>query len=61
MGIDTQLFEGKLVRLAPIDHEKDPEIESCWTHDLSLLRALYRQPAIPQSVAQVKRKYDAIE
>jgi len=61
MGIETQLFEGKLVRLAPIDHEKDPEIESCWTHDLSLLRALYRQPAIPQSVAQVKRKYDAIE
>ena len=43
MSIDTQLFEGKLIRLAPIDHDKDPEVESRWTHDLSLLRALWRQ------------------
>ena len=61
MGIETQLFEGKLVRLAPIDHEKDPEVESRWTHDLNLLRALYRQPAMPQSIAQIKKKYEAIE
>jgi len=61
MGIETQLFEGKLVRLAPIDHEKDPEVESRWTHDLTLLRALYRQPAMPQSIAQIKKKYEAIE
>ena len=61
MGIETQLFEGKLVRLAPIDHEKDPEVESRWTHDLYLLRALYRQPAMPQSIAQIKKKYEAIE
>lgn len=61
MGIDTQLFEGKLIRLAPIDHDKDPEVESRWTHDLSLLRALWRQPAMPLSVAQMKKKYEAIE
>ncbi len=61
MSIDTQLFEGKLIRLAPIDHDKDPEVESRWTHDLSLLRALWRKPAMPLSVAQMKKKYEAIE
>lgn len=61
MSIDIQLFEGKLVRLAAIDHEKDPEVESRWTHDLSFLRAMDRKPAMPQSSAQVKKKYDAIE
>jgi RimJ/RimL family protein N-acetyltransferase len=61
MSIDTQLFEGKSIRLGPIDHEKDPEVESRWTHDLSLLRALWRQPAMPLSFAQVKKKYEAIE
>ena len=61
MSIDTQLFEGKLIRLAPINHEKDPEVESRWTHDLSLMRALSRQPAIPLSIAQMKKRYEAIE
>ena len=31
--IQTQLFEDQEVCLGPIDHEKDPEIESQWTHD----------------------------
>jgi len=61
MSIDTQLFEGKLIRLAPIDHEKDPEVESRWTHDLTLLRALSLQPALPLSIAQMKKRYEAIE
>jgi RimJ/RimL family protein N-acetyltransferase len=61
MSIDTQLFEGKFIRLGPIDHEKDAEVESRWTHDLSLMRALSRQPAIPLSIAQLKKKYEAIE
>lgn len=61
MNIDVQLFEGNLVRLAAIDHEKDPEVESCWTHDLSFLRAMDRKPAMPLSAAQLKKKYDAIE
>jgi RimJ/RimL family protein N-acetyltransferase len=61
MSIDTQLFVGKLIRLGPIDHDKDPEMESRWTHDLSLLRAISRQPAMPLSVAQMKKKYEAIE
>jgi RimJ/RimL family protein N-acetyltransferase len=61
MSIDTQLFEGKLIRLAPIDHEHDPEVESRWTHDLSLQRSLSRKPAMPLSTAQMKKKYEAIE
>ena len=61
MSIDTQLFEGKLIHLAPINHEKDSEVESRWTHDLALMRALSRQPAIPLSIAQMKKKYEAIE
>ncbi|NJD57875.1 MAG: GNAT family N-acetyltransferase [Anaerolineales bacterium] len=61
MSIDRQLFEGKLIRLAPIDHEHDPEVEARWTHDLTLSRALSRKPAMPQSVAQIKKKYEAIE
>ena len=61
MSIERQLFEGTLIRLAPIDHEKDPQIESTWTHDLILQRALSRQAAMPLSAAQVKKKYEAIE
>src|SRR5512136_2455356 len=61
MSIDTQLFEGKLIRLAPIDHEKDPEVESRWTHDLSLMRSLGQRAAMPLSIAQVKKRYEAIE
>jgi RimJ/RimL family protein N-acetyltransferase len=61
MPIDTQLFVGKLIRLAPIDHEKDPEVESRWTHDLELMRSLSQRSAMPLSVAQMKKKYEAIE
>ncbi len=61
MSIDTQMFEGKLIRLAPIDHEKDPEVESRWTHDLVFMRSLSQRPAMPLSVAQMKKKYEAIE
>jgi RimJ/RimL family protein N-acetyltransferase len=61
MSITTQLFEGKTIRLGPIDHEKDPEVEARWTHDLTLMRAIDRKVALPLSVAQVKKKYEAIE
>jgi RimJ/RimL family protein N-acetyltransferase len=61
MTIQTQLFEGTTIRLAPIDHEKDAEIESRWTHDLVYLRGLGMEPARPLSPAQVKKKYEAIE
>jgi len=61
MTIETQLFEGKLVQLSPIDHDKDPEVESRWTHDLTLMRTLSLHPAMPLSIAQMKKRYEAIE
>ncbi len=61
MSIEKQLFEGKLIRLAPIDHDRDPVVESRWTHDLYLMRSLSQRPAMPLSVAQVKKRYEAIE
>lgn len=61
MTIQEQLFKGDQIYLAPIDHEKDPEIESQWTHDPSYLRGLGSDPARPLSTAQVKKRYEAIE
>jgi hypothetical protein len=52
MTIDTQLFEGNQVRLAPINHEKDPEVESRWTHNLDLMRVLSQQPARPSAATR---------
>jgi len=61
MTIQTQLFEGALIRLAPIDHEKDAEVEARWTNDPHYLHALESKPAQPVSPAQMKKKYEAIE
>lgn len=56
MSIDNPLFEGRLIRLGPIDHEKDPEIVSHWTHNAGFMRMLYTDPARPLSVWQAKKK-----
>jgi RimJ/RimL family protein N-acetyltransferase len=61
MDIATPLFEGQLVNLTPIDHEKDPEIESRWTHDMEFMRLMYREPARPLSPWQVKKNYEKLE
>lgn len=61
MSIDQSLFEGQRICLGPIDHEKDPEVESHWTHDASYLRLVSLDPAQPASPAQVKKRYEAIE
>lgn len=61
MTIEQQLFEGENIRLGPIDFEKDPEVESRWTHDLNYLRMLSRDLARPLSQAQLKKKYEGIE
>jgi RimJ/RimL family protein N-acetyltransferase len=61
MSIQTQLFESTRLRLGPIDHEKDPEVESRWTHDPVFLHGLSLDPARPLSPAQMKKKYEAIE
>jgi RimJ/RimL family protein N-acetyltransferase len=61
MDIHTSLYEGQLIRLGPIDYDKDPAIESKWTHDAEYLRLLDTRPARPVSPAEMKKKYEALE
>ncbi len=61
MSIDTPLFDGKLIRLGPIDHEKDPEIVSRWTHNAGFMRMMYTDPLRPLSAWQVKKKLEELE
>jgi len=59
--IQTQLFEGQDIRFGPIDHEKDPEIESKWTHDSEFMRLMETGPARPLSAAMIKKQYEKLE
>ncbi len=59
--IQTQLFEGPDSRFGPIDHEKDPEIESKWTHDSEFMRLMETSPARPMSAAMLKKQYEKLE
>lgn len=61
MNANSALFTGKDLRLTPIDREKDPEVESRWTHDLEYLRMLDSELARPLTPAQVKKKYEELE
>lgn len=61
MQIDVSLYEAQDICLAPIDHEKDPEIEAKWTQDASYLRLLDESPARPKSSAHVKKLYEKLE
>ena len=59
--IQTQLYEGPDIRFGPIDHEKDPEIESRWTHDSEFMRLMDTAPARPMSAAIIKKQYEKLE
>jgi RimJ/RimL family protein N-acetyltransferase len=59
--IQTQLFESKDIRLGPIDHQKDPEIESKWTQDSEFMRMMEISPARPMSAAIIKKQYEKLE
>lgn len=59
--IQTQLFEGADIRFGPIDHDRDPEIESKWTHDAGFMRLYDIAPVRPLSVAMVKKQYEKLE
>jgi RimJ/RimL family protein N-acetyltransferase len=61
MKISDPLFVAENICLAPIDHEKDAELESRWTHDAEYMRLLSLGPAMPQSAAQLKKRYVEIE
>lgn len=59
--IQTQLFEGQDIRFGPIDYEKDPEIESRWTHDSEFMRLMETTPARPLSAAMIRKQYEKLE
>lgn len=61
IDIQTQLFEGHDIRFGPIDYEKDPEIESKWTHDSAFMRMYEINPARPMSAAIIKKQYEKLE
>jgi len=59
--IQTQLYEGQDIRFGPIDHEKDSEIESKWTHDSEFMRMMETAPARPMSAAMIRKQYEKLE
>ena len=59
--IATQLFEGQDIRFGPIDYEKDPEVESRWTHNGEFMRLYEFEPARPMSAAIMKKQYEKLE
>ena len=61
MDIRISLYDGNMIALGPIDHEKDAEIEAQWTNDPEYLRMLDPAPAFPQTKEQIKKKYEEIE
>jgi hypothetical protein len=58
MTTTTQLFEGKLIRFAPHDPDRDAEIDSKWSHDPDYLRSISLDVARPLSPTQIKKKYE---
>ena len=61
LDIQTPLFEAQDIRLGPIDHEKDPAVESKWTQDSEFMRLMELKPVRPQAPAMVKKGYEALE
>jgi len=61
MTISTPLFEGSLIRLGPIDHEKDPAVVSAWSHDAGFMRMMYTAPMRPLAPWQVKKELEKLE
>jgi RimJ/RimL family protein N-acetyltransferase len=59
--IAAQLFEGQDIRFGPIDYDKDPQVESKWTHHADFLRLYEIEPARPLSAAMVKKQYEKLE
>jgi RimJ/RimL family protein N-acetyltransferase len=59
--LTEQLFEGQLVRFAPLDAERDADAVSKWTHDPEYLRLLSADIARPLSSFQVKKQYEEWE
>ena len=60
MDNTNSLYEGHLVRLGPLDHQKDPPIVARWTHD-PLLRSVLIGVARPLSPEAVRRQLERVE
>ncbi len=60
MDNTNSLYEGRLVRLGPLDHEKDPPVVARWTHD-PLLRSVLAGVARPLSAEAVRRLLEKVE
>ena len=60
-SLATPLFDGDIVRLTPVDHEKDPEIVAGWTHNAEYVRMTSLEPVRPLTTAQVKKLFEKID
>ena len=60
MDNTVSLYEGRLVRLEPLDHAKDPPIVAHWTND-PLLRYLLAGVARPFSTEAVRKLLEKVE
>jgi len=61
LTIQTSLLEARDIRLGPIHHEKDPEVESKWTHDIEFMCLMELKPVRPLEPAMVSQEYQALE
>lgn len=59
--IERQLFEGRLVRLAELNYELDPQVESGWTESGEYWVARGYQAPRPMSPERIKKQYEALE
>jgi RimJ/RimL family protein N-acetyltransferase len=60
MDNTKSLYEGRLVRLGPLDHEKDPPIIAFWTND-PLMRSVLEGVARPLSVETIRKLLEKVE
>jgi RimJ/RimL family protein N-acetyltransferase len=56
--ITVPLFEGTLVRLTPVDYDKDSEIVAGWTHNTEYTRMMSLEPVRPLTAAQIRKQFE---
>ena len=60
MDNTISLYEGRLVRLGPLDHVLDPPVIARWTHD-PLWRSVWSGAARPLSTEAVRKLLEKVE
>lgn len=61
LTIQTPLLETQDIRLGPIYHKKDPEVESKWTHDSEFMCLMELKPVRPLTPEMVRKGYKDLE